>query len=221
VVVHCRILNVGPDADARRLLGELAQTDGLVLQHIETGSVALEALSKLPEAELPHLVIIPFRLPILMAVDFISVMHSHQQLRSIPILVWGPETEAQEVDRMFEAGEVCVLLGKFGTMHLDAVRHLCRNSTGIEPAVAETPSLRAANATSQPTGEQRDRNVELGLLFVWAGCISAVFFVCAFPQLGGSNKVVDLAPLPVCGSLAGAGFSLMWRRAADRGRAHQ
>jgi CheY-like chemotaxis protein len=137
--VNYRILNVGPDPGVRRLLGELAHTDGLVLHHIETGSVALEVLSRLPEAELPHLVIIPFRLPILLAIDFISVMHSQPQLRSIPILVWGPQTEAQEIDQMYEAGAVCVLLGQFGTMHLEAVRHLCRASTGIEPAATVTP----------------------------------------------------------------------------------
>jgi len=100
--LHYRILNVGPDSGVRSSLRELvAQTEGLVLlQHIETGSIALDILSKLPESELPHIVIIPFRLPILTSLDFISAMHSHQRLRSIPILVWWPEMEVQEIKQL-------------------------------------------------------------------------------------------------------------------------
>ena len=85
----CRILNVGPDADVRRSLRELVQTEGVLLQHIETGLLAFDELTKLQETELPDIVIIPFRLPILTAFDFISAMHSHQRLGSIPILVGG------------------------------------------------------------------------------------------------------------------------------------
>jgi len=219
--LHYRILNVGPDSGVRSSLRELvAQTDGLVLlQHIETGSIALDILSKLPESELPHIVIIPFRLPILTSLDFISAMHSHQRLRSIPILVWWPEMEVQEIKQLYQGGATCVLLGQFGTSHLDAVRRFCRDWTGIETAVTVNPSLRATSPISQQTGEEGGRNVRLGTLFVWTGCVSAALWLFGFLQFTSSYKVVDLAPLPVYASLAGAGLSLMWRRPDDGVRA--
>ena len=219
--MHYRILNVGPDSGVRSSLRELvAQTDGLVLlQHIETGSIALDILSKLPESELPHIVIIPFRLPILTSLDFISAMHSHQRLRSIPILVWWPEMEVQEIKQLYQGGATCVLLGQFGTSHLDAVRRFCRDWTGIETAVTVNPSLRATSPISQQTGKEGGRNVRLGTLFVWTGCVSAALWLFGFLQFTSSYKVVDLAPLPVYASLAGAGLSLMWRRPDDEVRA--
>ena len=219
--MHYRILNVGPDSGVRSSLRELvAQTEGLVLlQHIETGSIALDILSKLPESELPHIVIIPFRLPILTSLDFISAMHSHQRLRSIPILVWWPEMEVQEIKQLYQGGATCVLLGQFGTSHLDAVRRLCRDWTVIETAVTVNPSLRATSPISQQTGKEGGRNVRLGTLFVWTGCVSAALWLFGFLQFTSSYKVVDLAPLPVYASLAGAGLSLMWRRPDDEVRA--
>jgi len=219
--LHYRILNVGPDSGVRSSLRELvAQTEGLVLlQHIETGSIALDILSKLPESELPHILIIPFRLPILTSLDFISAMHSHQRLRSIPILVWWPEMEVQEIKQLYQGGATCVLLGQFGTSHLDAVRRFCRDWTGIETAVTVNPSLRATSPISQQTGKEGGRNVRLGTLFVWTGCVSAALWLFGFLQFTSSYKVVDLAPLPVYASLAGAGLSLMWRRPDDEVRA--
>ena len=86
ITVHCRILNIGADSEAYRLLQELAQSEPLIrMQHQEMGSVALEHLLNLPESELPHLVLIPFRSPIVTSLEFTSAMHSHEQLRSVPI----------------------------------------------------------------------------------------------------------------------------------------
>jgi len=112
-----------------------------------------------------------------------------------------------------------VLLGQFGTSHLDAVRRFCRDWTGIETAVTVNPSLRATSPISQQTGKEGGRNVRLGTLFVWTGCVSAALWLFGFLQFTSSYKVVDLAPLPVYASLAGAGLSLMWRRPDDEVRA--
>jgi len=216
----CRILNVGPDADVRRSLRELVQTEGVLLQHIETGLLAFDELTKLQETELPDIVIIPFRLPILTAFDFISAMHSHQRLGSIPILVWWPEMEEQEINQLYRAGAACVLLGQLDTTHLEAVRRFCRSWNGIEP-VAMNPSPEEISSTLRQADEQGDRNVQLGTLFVWTGCVSAVLWGWASLQPANSHQAVDLAPLPVYGSLACAGLSLMWGRSSGRARVPQ
>jgi CheY-like chemotaxis protein len=215
---NCRMLIVGPDSAFRSSLGELVvQADGLVrLHHIESGFVALDVLSKLPEPELPHIVIIPFRLPILTSFDFISAMHSHEQLRSTPILVWWPEMNAQEIDQLYRAGAACVLLGQFDASHIDAVQQFVRKLTGIEAAMTVSPALRAAPSASHRIAQPGDRNVRLGALFVWTGSVSAALWVCGLLQLSSAYKAGDFAPLPVYGSLAWAGFSLMWAPAHER-----
>lgn len=121
--MHCRILNIGADSEAYRLLQELAQSEPLIrMQHQEMGSVALEHLLNLPESELPHLVLIPFRSPIVTSLEFTSAMHSHEQLRSVPILIWGAEITAAEINELYKAGATSVLLGQLGKNHLEAVR---------------------------------------------------------------------------------------------------
>ena len=91
--------------------------DGVLLQQIETGSVALDVLKHVPDSELPNLVIIPFRLAILTSLDFISSVQPVERLGSIPVLVWGPRIEPWEVGQLYTAGAVGVLLGDFDATH--------------------------------------------------------------------------------------------------------
>ena len=205
--MHCRILNIGPDSGVRDFLGALVQAVVQVrVQHIETGFIALEVLSGLPESELPHIVIIPFRLPVLNGVDFISGMRSNPHTRSIPILVWGPEIPEQEIDELYRAGAACVLLGEFDLAHLEAVRRFCDKCIGGETATIMNQMLYAPRSASQ-SSERTNRNARLGTLFVWSACLAAGLWICSLP-----HGDLDLTPLPVYASLAGAGFSLMWGR---------
>jgi CheY-like chemotaxis protein len=119
----CRILNVGPDANVACLLEGLVRSEEpVVLQHIETGILALDELTGTPEADLPSIVILSFRLPVLTGLDFIVQTRSHGHLRSLPIMVWGPDIPPNQIERMHSAGAACVFLGEFDTLHLDYVR---------------------------------------------------------------------------------------------------
>ncbi len=211
-MAQCRILNVGPDPEVRSLLRDLVKTEGLVLlQHIETGSLALNALTNLPDVEQPHLVVVSFRLPVLTGLDFIRQLRSHQQLRSIDIFVWGPEIRADEIDQLHKAGAACVFLGEFDANHLEFVRRFVRIATGQELESPTIPSSRVAS--TRPTASTKsDRDARLGTMFAWAGCLSASLWACA--SLGPSYHAVDLLPLPVYVALTCAGFVLM------RGRTH-
>lgn len=220
IAVHCRILNVGPDSEVQCLLRQLLHTEELVsVQQVETGSIALDVLSRLPESELPHLVVIPFQLPILTGLDFIAAMRSHPQLRSIPVVVWGAEIQARVIDQIHKDGAAGVLLGHFGTAHVNALWQFCRKLTATDASVTKNPSQYAITFPSQRTGEQGGRDVRLGTLFVWTGCFSAVLWICAFLEFASSYKLIDLAPLPVYGGLACAGFSLMSGSLQDRVKA--
>ncbi len=125
--MHCRILNIGPDSGVHRSLMEFLEAEGLgTPQHIETGAIALDILSQLPESELPHIIVIPFRLPVLTGVDFIVRLRLHERLRSIPIFVWGPQIPADEIERIYTAGGAGVFPGQFNSLHLESLRQFCR-----------------------------------------------------------------------------------------------
>ena len=209
---NCRILNVGPDPDARRLLDELAQTEeGVSLQHVEVGSVALEGLKQLPESDLPSIVIIPFRFAILTSHDFLSGMQSHEQLRAIPVLIWGPQIELWEMGQLYREGATSVLLGDFNAAHLEAVRHFCRASAGVKPVVAGYTAPEAPKSSHRKADSQSD--VHLGRLFLWSGGISAVCWVCSVLRFGASYTLIELAPASIHTSLTCAGLFLLFQRA--------
>ena len=206
-MVQCRILNVGPNLQARRLLQELVQTDEPVcLRHIETGFIALDQLARLPATELPHLVIVPSRLPILTGLDFIAQMQTHEHLRSIPVLVWGTEIPAAQIDEMQRIGVGDVFLGEFGTIHLAAIRRFVGSVTGVEGNVQGVPP--PSQVTSRRISPKAKRDAKLGKLFAWAGCISTLLWLCTF--IGRSYDASDIVPLPVYAALTCAGFLLMW-----------
>jgi len=218
--MRCRIFNIGPDSGGHRSLLGALEVEGLgTTQHIETGAIALGILCQIPEFELPHIVIIPFRLPILTGVDFVVRMRSHERLRSIPIFVWGAHIPAGEIDEIYTAGAACVLPGHFNTTHLNALRQFCRNSRYIASDVPSNQPTDGIASALPHTREKAVRDVPLGALLVWMGCISTALWICAFLKLNTSYAVADLVPLPVYAALASAGFSLMWRRTGNRARA--
>jgi CheY-like chemotaxis protein len=219
VTMRFRILDIGPDSRVHRsLLGSL-EVEGLgIPQHIETGGIALDILCQLPESELPHIVVIPFRLPILTGVDFIVRMRSHERLRCIPIFVWGSHIPASEIDQIYIAGATCVLPGNFSAVHLDALREFCRNGNCIDGGVPSKQPADGITSALSPTGEKAGRNTQLGALFVWTGCVSTALWIVAFLQLNTCHAVTDFVPLPVYAALASAGFSLMWSSSGNRAR---
>jgi CheY-like chemotaxis protein len=215
--LSCILFNVGTDLDARRSLAALAKDGAASLQHVETGAIALQTLLELSESELPDVVVIPFRLPIMTGVDFVTEMRSHERLQHIPILVWGAHIAANEVERIYAAGASRVVDGQFHSVHLEAVRQLCPSYFCPGSEQPRSPRRRyAITSALRNAGEAAARNARLGKLFAWTGCLSSVLWMWAFVQLGLSYTMADLAPLPVYGALASAGFSLMLARVGDR-----
>jgi hypothetical protein len=175
--MHCHILNIGPDSEVQRSLKEFMETEGLgTPRHIETAGIAIDVLSQLPECELPHIIVIPFRLPILSSVDFIVRMRLHERLQSIPIFVWGPHIPAHEIHQMYTAGAACVLPGQFSSVHLVALRQFLRNCICIETGATGNKPLSEITSVLRHTAEKAFGNAQLGAVFAWTGCISTVFW---------------------------------------------
>jgi CheY-like chemotaxis protein len=208
---RCRVVNIGPDVDVRRLLTEFLKTyDCVSIRHIETGTIGLDILGNLPESDIPDIVIVPFRLPILTGLDFIVAMRSHGQLRAIPIIVWGPQMQVEEINEMYGAGATCVLPGKFNATHVDGLKRFVFNTTGVSCNVAiQQKASRAVLKQRPERGRMVNGNARLGTLFTLSACVSIVLWMLAFLQFGNSYETIDLAPLPVYASLAFAGLSLM------------
>ena len=218
-LLRCQILNIGPDPGVRKSISETIEAEGLAsVQHVETGFIALDMLDKLPDSELPNIVVLPFRLPILKAIDIIAGMHSRPQLRSIPILIWGAQIPKDEIDQLHATGAARVLPGEFSATHVDALLHFCRNRMSREAVGASRRRRRryAIACALLDAGENAARNARLGALFVWTGCISSVLWMGSFLHLGMSYTESDLAPVPVYTALTLAGLTLMFVRVADR-----
>ncbi len=194
-----RVVNIGPDLNARRLLDELVRNEaGVAIEYLETGTMALEVLLGLSEDELPAAIVIPFRLPLMTAIDFIAKLHLRERLLSIPILIWGPRIFPDEIDIAYKAGAAAVLMGEFGTTHLEALRRLCGNASG-------DPNILAIR-DSRPIREIKQRNARLGELFVSSGCLSASFWTVE--SLLKSHQAA-FAPLSVYAALMAGGATLM------------
>jgi len=205
----CRILNVGPDLNVRDLLEALVQSNEMALvRHIETGALALDQLVGSSEMELPDVVIVSFRLPVLTALDFAGEMHSHEHLRSLPIMVWGPDIAPDEIDQMHKAGVACVFVGEFDATHLEYVRRFLRLSHKAIDETVNLPEPTQGTSRSRKTAlEKFIGDAQLGTMFTWAGCAPAALWLIAF--VGRSDHAVDLLPLPVYAALICAGSILI------------
>jgi CheY-like chemotaxis protein len=183
--------------------------DRVSIYHIETGTIGLDILGNLPESDVPDMVIVPFRLPILTGLDFIVAMRSNERLRAIPVIVWGTQMQVDEINEMYSAGATCVLPGKFNATHVDGLKRFVFNTTGVRCNVAIERKESRASLKLRGAGGMVDGNARLGMLFTWSACVSMVLWMLAFLQFGDSYDTIDLAPLPVYASLAFAGLSLM------------
>src|SRR5262249_20336487 len=159
------------------------------LEHVLTGTLALDILTKLPASELPDIVLIAFRLPVLTALDFIRLMYSHPQLSSIVIFVCGPAIRREDIEELYRAGAACVFVGTIDSMHLDALRQFCRNRVTSLGNGAEPTLQSRCTANSARTSSQEVRNARLGTMFLLTGGISIALWLFALVGSGESNTM--------------------------------
>jgi CheY-like chemotaxis protein len=208
--LRCRILNIGLDSGIHGSLKTQLEAEGLIsLQHIDMEVLAISVLRQIPASELPHLVLVRHQLPVTTTLDLIAQMRSLPRLQAVRILVWGSSIPSHQVDWLYRAGAACVLPSQLNLKHLDIMREFSRVCT--EAGGQKKEPRHAIAAPLLTYGEKDVRNVKLGALFVWTGCISAILWMSSFLQLARSSTRVDLMPLPVYAALAWAGISLIGR----------
>lgn len=206
--LRCRILNVGPTSGIHNSLRIQLEAQRLAsVQHVETESLALMLLRKVAEHELPHIVLVPFQLPVSRNLEFIAAVQSLQRENPIRVFVWGSEIPSHQINWIYGAGAACVMPGQFNIQHLDAMHAFCATCTEVD---RRTKTPRRAMPLSLIEDIEKDlRNAKLGKLFLQTGCLSAVLWIVSILQAGGQSTRPDLMPLPVYAALAGAGLSLM------------
>lgn len=207
--MYCRLMNIGPDASVQRPMQKLRKNDPHVsVRHIETGTLALDILSKLPPSEVPDIVVIAFRLPILNALDFIRRMNSYPHLCSVAVFVWGPAIRPGEIEELYRAGAACVFVGQFDLTHVDALHQFCRRRMRLLGGGTESIRESEYKTNSAILSKQEVRNARLGTTFLLTGSISAGLWILAFLQPGGSTGI-NFVPTPIYAALLCAGLWLM------------
>jgi hypothetical protein len=71
-------------------------------------------------------------------------------------------------------------------------------------------TLEVNRANSRKVDGQSDRDVRLGTLLLWTGCLSAAFWVWSVLQVRAYYQLIDLVPLPIYASLTCAGGFLIF-----------
>jgi CheY-like chemotaxis protein len=106
----CRILNISDSDGEHTLLVSILKPDNLtVVERASAGVYALQDLRRRPTAQLPDLVIIPWRLPLLSGCEFIQEMKADERLKIIPVVVFTSKMPSEEVQALYSAGASCVI----------------------------------------------------------------------------------------------------------------
>ncbi len=108
--MRCRILDVTPNPGTHRLLEELLQPDAdFSLEHVPSGTGALEELTQRPDNMLPNLIILAWWLPLLTGTEVVASLKSDKRLRAIPVIVLDSDLPDGEVGKLYTAGVSCVI----------------------------------------------------------------------------------------------------------------
>jgi CheY-like chemotaxis protein len=105
----CRILNICESEPEYLLLRRAFEGEPrLLLERCESGIAALNDLRERRASDLPDVVVIPWRLPMLTSREFIDEMKADERLSAIPIIVLA-DVSGNEASDLRDAGAACVL----------------------------------------------------------------------------------------------------------------
>lgn len=85
--------------DAIRKLEPVAQ-----MHMMENGKEVLEFLAHCPDRELPELIILDYKMPVLNAVEVLELINQASRLKSIPKVVWSSSRQPEHVQNCMEKG---------------------------------------------------------------------------------------------------------------------
>ncbi len=99
-----KILTVDDDEDIRMAVSSMLEMEGFESVWAKNGQVALEYLKRVPDSELPDLVLLDFMMPIMNGQDFFKAMHNDQRLKKIPVVMMTANGNLVNVMDRIEAG---------------------------------------------------------------------------------------------------------------------
>lgn len=82
-----KILTVDDDEDLRNSLTSLLELEGFESVWAKNGQVALEYLKRVPDAELPDLVLLDYMMPVMNGADFHQGLRLDPRLAEIPVVM--------------------------------------------------------------------------------------------------------------------------------------
>jgi CheY-like chemotaxis protein len=124
----CRVLNVNDSRPEHLLLCQLLQPGPeTLIEWSPSGIEALEDLRGRADDQLPHLVMIPWVLPLLTGQEFLLEMKADNRLGRIPVFVLGDVPE-HELVSLYAAGAHAVIAQGITLDSLENAAHLIREA---------------------------------------------------------------------------------------------
>ena len=102
------VLYITPNYADYVLLSRAVADLEVILIHQETGVAAREHLTFCDDSELPNLIILAGRLPMLTAGELVTELKGDERTRSTPILVLSSFVNSSDVRSLYAAGANCV-----------------------------------------------------------------------------------------------------------------
>lgn len=99
-----KILTVDDDEDIRFAVSSMLELEGFESVWAKNGQVALEYLKRVPDSELPDLVLLDFMMPIMNGQDFFKAISNDSRLKKIPVVMMTANGNLVNVMDRVEAG---------------------------------------------------------------------------------------------------------------------
>lgn len=101
-----RILLADDDNEDQDLIKEviLELDPACILEMVSNGQEAVDYLTNCPDAALPSLIILDYKMPILGAIDVLNRIGNDSRYAGIPKVVWSTSGQQEHIDRCIEKG---------------------------------------------------------------------------------------------------------------------
>jgi DNA-binding response OmpR family regulator len=99
-----KILTVDDDEDIRSAVSSMLELEGFESVWAKNGQVALEYLKRIPDSELPDLVLLDYMMPIMNGQEFFRELHKDNRLAHIPVVMMTANGNLVNVMDRVEAG---------------------------------------------------------------------------------------------------------------------
>jgi CheY-like chemotaxis protein len=103
------VLYITPNHADFVLLSRFVSGEAVSLHHQETGVAAREQLALVQESELPNLIVVAGRLPMLTAAELVTELKDDERTRAIPVVVLSSFVNGADTRRLYSAGASCVV----------------------------------------------------------------------------------------------------------------